>query len=167
MNDFDDTRAALVKPKRRRYKEKNKLAIKTLETVYQQWFDNVPIIKYKIVIPAKIDAAHNLVPVLVACCVVMTVWGSNKILSLLLGIAAYLYFKHEIKYDQVVKIRINRYTGQGVVKNKKNGEERKMKYKAYCQLDAFRLPEDDDGTYRDMREKLQSAISSETGWKFI
>lgn len=157
------------------FPEKSDLAIKTLERVSQEWFANQRIIKWKVFEP-NIKYDYYIYPfmyvlILSFIGIMLPVTISEKLVhwvyfSTLIVILVVIYFilYKKLQYSKAT-IKINRHRCKGIfIAN--NGEKRKIKYEKTVTLPAFRLPENDTGTYRKMRRQLQKAITAETGWFF-
>ena len=137
------------------FPENSKKAIKTLERVSQEWRSNKVKVQWKVSQPNSklstyIEASVELVFILF-------------MLALILPMVI-VFLKS--KYDSKLII-INRKKRKGWEYPPIGGSiVNKMKYRDNYILPAFRLPENDDGTYAQIRKELQHAITAETGWRF-
>ena len=153
----------------------SKKAIATLERVSQEWQDNVVEIEWKVLQPNSKLFAYILGSFFLLCllfCFHLLYLHFDKnelsaspviILLIITSPVWYLLF-NVVKYSPKTII-INRKKHKGWYYFESNGKNT-MKYKDNAILPAFRLPENDDGTYAQMRKELQHAITAETGWRF-
>lgn len=158
------------------FPENSKKAIKTLERVSQEWRSNKVKVQWKVSQPNSklstyIEASVELVFILFMLYLWIDImlkrgfeWGLFLFMLALILPMVIVFLKS--KYDSKLII-INRKKRKGWEYPPIGGSiVNKMKYRDNYILPAFRLPENDDGTYAQMRKELQHAITAETGWRF-
>ena len=160
------------------FPEKSDLAIKTLERVSQEWFANQQTIKWKVIEPSIKSIFHNYVfPLLLISIFAAFIlsflferWSEKGfswiefLIFIIAFIVSYIIYFIKFKYSKTT-IKINRKKQKGVVVGYRD-DKQNIQYNKTVTLPAFRLPENDTGTYRKMRRQLQKAITAETGWLF-
>ena len=158
----------------KRFPEKNQEAMATLERVSREWFANQEVVKWKVFEPmtkrsvciwAFICAFGITLPWYDLIFNLFFQKKLNEIIIFLIIILLLLYiFWKGFQYN-IESIKINRKKRKGI--RTLGGGFMFMKYGGDYMLNTFRLPENDtDGAYAQMREKLQQAITAETGWTF-
>ncbi|MBR6027292.1 MAG: hypothetical protein IK065_06850 [Neisseriaceae bacterium] len=178
--EFEKTMPKLAKKmaESESFPEKNDLAIKTLERVSHEWFANQQIIKWEVIEPNIKSLFHNYVfPFLLISIFAAFIlsfllerWGEKGfswiefLIFITAFIVSYIICFIKFKYSKAT-IKINRKKQKGVVVGYRN-DKQNIQYNKTVTLPAFRLPENDTGTYRKMRRQLQKAITTETGWIF-
>ena len=160
------------------FPEKSDLAIKTLERVSQEWFANQKVIKWEVIEPNIKSIFHNYVfPFLLISIFAALIFSfllerwSEKgfswiefLIFIIAFIVSYIICFIKFKYLKTT-IKIDRKKQKGVFIGYSN-DKQSIQYGKTVTLPAFRLPENDTGTYRKMRRQLQKAITAETGWFF-
>ena len=157
---------------------KRVFSIKTLERVSQEWFANQQTIKWNVIEPSIKSIFHNYVfPLLLISIFAAFIlsflferWSEKGfswiefLIFIIAFIVSYIICFIKFKYSKTT-IKINRKKQKGVVVGYRD-DKQNIQYNKTVTLPAFRLPENDTGTYRKMRRQLQKAITAETGWLF-
>ncbi|MBP5790016.1 MAG: hypothetical protein J6W29_07280 [Neisseriaceae bacterium] len=164
------------------YPEKNNEAINTLLRVTQEWFSNQKYIQWIVIVPNK-KIKYRIYEfiftkiLILATIIFVIIWvmfyrinnnlSNNWFIYLVVFLIIVFRLKDFFIIDKYssIEVRIYRDRKSGWT-NRYNQNEYEHKYGEHLVLKPFRLPENDNGTFQKMRDKLQEAITNETGFIF-